>query len=89
MFEKTDKQLEQTTETLTQTKGQLQETKENLKEKTVECEEQKFLVTEHVKTEKELFSQAEQVSSIFLSNQNGHILIFSIEIISGVLYKDN
>lgn len=63
LFVKTDKQLEQTTETLTQTKSQLVETKENLKEKAIECDEQKFLVNEHVKTEKVLFTQAEQLLS--------------------------
>lgn len=63
LFEKTDRQLEKTTNTLHQTETELGETKVVLEEKKTECEEQKFLVNELGKTEKELFSQAEQLLS--------------------------
>ncbi|XP_029645046.1 kinesin-like protein KIF11-B isoform X2 [Octopus sinensis] len=63
LFEKVDRQLEDTTETLSVTQSQLSDTMRNLTNKTNECDEQKFLVTEHAKTESELYSRAEKLLS--------------------------
>ncbi|GAB1604416.1 kinesin-like protein KIF11-B isoform X1 [Argonauta hians] len=61
LFEKTDRQLEDTSETLKSTQNELNETTRNLTSKTNECEEQKFLVTEYMKTEADLFTRAEKL----------------------------
>ncbi|XP_014783299.1 kinesin-like protein KIF11 [Octopus bimaculoides] len=61
LFEKVDRQLEDTTETLNVTQNQLSDTMRNLTNKSNECDEQKFLVTEHMKTESELYSRAEKL----------------------------
>ncbi|XP_064631070.1 kinesin-like protein KIF11-A [Lineus longissimus] len=56
-----EEQLDDTTQQLDHTKVVLRQTKVALKETEVEREEQRFLVNEHVKTEKGLFSQASQL----------------------------
>ena len=69
MFSETQKELQETQEKLTVTKDKLVKTKTNLRETKVtlrqteqDRNEQKFLVSEHVRNENELFENAVSVS---------------------------
>ncbi len=61
LFSLTKEKLEETEETLEHTSKKLEDTKERLITTRVDRDEQKFLVSQHVKGEAKLHSQASQV----------------------------
>ena len=66
MFNITEKKLEETEQTLEDTTNKLVDTKKTLVKTRVDRDEQKFLVSQHIKSETKLHSQATQVQLSFL-----------------------
>ena len=61
MFNMTKEKLEETEQTLEDTTNKLVDTKKNLVKTRVDRDEQKFLVSQHIKSEAKLHSQATQL----------------------------
>ena len=63
MFNITKEKLEETEQTLEDTTNRLVDTKKTLVKTRVDRDEQKFLVSQHIKSEAKLHSQATQVKA--------------------------
>ena len=66
MFNLTKEKLEETEQTLEDTSNRLVDTKKTLVKTRVDRDEQKFLVSQHIKSEAKLHSQATQVKAMLL-----------------------